>query len=507
MVFIDNFSIRKRDLNGVPSAIIITFSSGDEVGYVRKVDEIEESKLQPLINIELPKYNFGKFNAEDYDLRTKYAVCTRTLSTMRRKFKCSLEEAGGLRDEAKSEIDRQYQNWEKILRDEYRSQKKQWENLQGELEDTEGRLKMVVKELKESNLEKAPCVIKMLGLQTEFVAKRMETMDLKFDTFISHVQECSGDLSGRLSDALSNSGLTSWYDMNASKLDTQGIIEGVINSKIFTVVLTKAYFERQWCLFEYSIALLAGKPIVAMYEADQRFGGGDLNDFNIPKQFEQIMNHEIIRIDRRRWKYFFSSYEEAIKARQNSVSVFTDAAERVKTKSNILTKYSDIQFLLSTLGSCGWKFGDRLFSSTADGFTQKNFHDKCDDRGATLTVVKRKNGIIFGGFVPVSFESSRSRNREVPDAWLFDLADQRAPKVLGLELGRVKNITWEETSPYMKIVTPSGTEIGFGIHGMKSQEHLIKGVFAGNRKTDLVIINIDEYEVFQVLTTDKHASV
>jgi len=407
MVFIDNFSIRKRDLNGVPSTIVATLSSGDEVSYVRKVDEMEEVKLQSLPNLQLPKYDFGKFNPDDYDLLGKYTVCIKNLGMIREKFKCSLEEARRLRDKAKSEIDRQYDNWEKNLREDYRNQRKKWEILEGELENSKGRIRMVVEDLEKSNLGEAPSVIKMLELETEFIAKTMETGDLKFDAFLSHVQKSSADLCGRMSDALSHAGLTSWFDMNASKLDTQGIIQGVLNSKVFTVVLTKNYFERRWCLFEYSIALLANKPMVGIYETDKRFDGGDLNEFNIPKQFRQIMNHEIIKIDRRRWNSFFSSFEEAIKARRNITCVFTDQMEGIKRKSNILTKNSHIKFLISKLRISGFKFEGKLFSSKEDGVKAKDFHDKCDDKGTTLTVVKRKNGIIFGGFAPFSWASSK----------------------------------------------------------------------------------------------------
>merc|ERR1719320_204782 len=180
------------------------------------------------------------------------------------------------------------------------------------------------------------------------------------------------------------------------------MIEGVINSKIFTVVLTKDYFKRQYCLFEYCIALMAGKSILAIYEPDQRFEGGPLDEFDIPMVFkETIMNHEIIKVDRRQWRSFFSSFVRAIKERQNYVSVFTDLNERVRRSSNILRNNSDINFLKGALHSSGWKFGERIFSSTADGFTAKSFHDKCDEKGATLTVVKRKSGLVFGGFLPI----------------------------------------------------------------------------------------------------------
>jgi len=508
MAFIDNFSVRNRDLDGVPSALVITFSSGDEVSYVRKVDRIEEAKWKPLPSIELPEYDFGKFSPNNYDMRANYAICNKTLRTSMEKLRCSLEEAGVLRDKAKSEIDQKYGNWEKNLRSDYSIQKKKWQNLKRDLESSEGRVRMVVKWLEDSGLETAPPVIKMMEIATDQVAKRIKSMDLRFDTFISHVQKCSADLCGRLSDAMSHIGLIPWYDMNASKLDMQGIVEGVIDSKIFTVVLTKEYFKRKWCLFEYTIALVADKPIVALYETDPRFEGGHLNELNIPEQFKQIMNHEIIKIDRRRWKSFFSAFEQAIKARQHSVSVFVDRVQGIKGSSNILIKDSDIKFLTETLQSRGWTFGGRIFSSTADGFQPKNFHDHCDDQGATLTVVKRKNGVIFGAFVPFSWERRKmGESVDAPEAWLFEVKDQGARKLLDLEYGPIKVFISSLTGPFVSILSSSGSKIGFGIHGLKSNRHLIDGKFAGNHTTGTISPEIDEYEVFQVLKTDKQMSM
>jgi len=510
MVFINHFSFRSWDLNGVPSNIVITFSSGDVVTYERRIDGTEEEKLQPSTNIELPDYDFGKFDVDDYDFSDKYAVCTRTLSTMMKQLKCSLEDAGRLRERAKTEIDHQYQTWEKNLRIDYSRQKEKWQNVKSELEAPEGRLRMVVKLLQESNLEKAPDVIKMLAIETEFVVKRMESIDLKFDTFMSHVQKASGDLCGRLSDALDNVGLTSWYDMNSVKLDIQGFIAGVIDSKIFTVVLTKDYFQREWCLFEYCLALVGTKPIVALHEADTRYEGGDLKEFHIPKQFKQIMKHEIIRIDRRRWRSFFSSFEQALRERQKSVNVFTDEIERIKSSSNILNKNSDIEFLRGALQSSGYKFGRRIFSSIADGFTVKIFHDNCDDKGATLTVVSQKNEIVFGVFLPISWESKKSDFfTEAPDAWLFDLEDQREPRLLTLELGQVEAGLCIKSGPIVRITkSTSGDEIGFGIHtGATFTRNVIKGIFAGNRKPGPKKMELDQYEVFQLIKIDLYAIV
>jgi hypothetical protein len=44
-----------------------------------------------------------------------------------------------------------------------------------------------------------------------------------------------------------------------------------------------------------------------------------------------------------------------------------------------------------------------LYRGSEDGFTSQMFHQKCDDQGSTLVIVKSKEGFVFGGFTSVSW--------------------------------------------------------------------------------------------------------
>ena len=48
-----------------------------------------------------------------------------------------------------------------------------------------------------------------------------------------------------------------------------------------------------------------------------------------------------------------------------------------------------------------WKL---LFRASQDGFTAQAFHDRCDNKGPTVTIVKSGNN-IFGGFTENSWHS------------------------------------------------------------------------------------------------------
>jgi hypothetical protein len=49
-----------------------------------------------------------------------------------------------------------------------------------------------------------------------------------------------------------------------------------------------------------------------------------------------------------------------------------------------------------------------LYRGSRDGFSASNFHEKCDGRSNTLTVIETTKGFVFGGFTPVALASNKS---------------------------------------------------------------------------------------------------
>jgi hypothetical protein len=54
---------------------------------------------------------------------------------------------------------------------------------------------------------------------------------------------------------------------------------------------------------------------------------------------------------------------------------------------------------------------DLLWRGSRDGFGVKNFHDRCDGHGPTLTMILDTNGNIFGGYTPLTWESRKWNGR------------------------------------------------------------------------------------------------
>jgi len=63
-----------------------------------------------------------------------------------------------------------------------------------------------------------------------------------------------------------------------------------------------------------------------------------------------------------------------------------------------------------------------LYKATRDGFSASIFHQLCDDKGATISVIKSSEGWLFGGFTTQSW-SGNGVNKADPQAFLFTLTN------------------------------------------------------------------------------------
>jgi hypothetical protein len=66
-----------------------------------------------------------------------------------------------------------------------------------------------------------------------------------------------------------------------------------------------------------------------------------------------------------------------------------------------------------------WKL---LYRGTDDGFAAADFHERCDSKGPTITLIKTEFGALFGGYTPISWSSPRMFNFVWdPTTFLFSL--------------------------------------------------------------------------------------
>ncbi|CAF1172092.1 unnamed protein product [Didymodactylos carnosus] len=63
-----------------------------------------------------------------------------------------------------------------------------------------------------------------------------------------------------------------------------------------------------------------------------------------------------------------------------------------------------------------------IYRASRDGFGAKDFHDRCNDQGATVTVIRSKNGYLFGGYTRVPWKSDGGW-KEDASSFLFTLSN------------------------------------------------------------------------------------
>ena len=123
-----------------------------------------------------------------------------------------------------------------------------------------------------------------------------------------------------------------------------------------------------------------------------------------------------------------TNYEFRIRSIYNDCFGSWTNIQKIKTNdfirdSNILLESKrEKEFSLKLLEWSGYKKIELIYRGTRDGTLSKNFHEKCDNKGPTITLIKNEKGNIFGGFSSVSW-TSLDNYKQAPNSFLFTLTN------------------------------------------------------------------------------------
>ena len=99
--------------------------------------------------------------------------------------------------------------------------------------------------------------------------------------------------------------------------------------------------------------------------------------------------------------------------------------------SKIIKEQEDSAFIISSLlKKIKIKNIELLYSSSTDGKTGKDFKNKCNNKGATLTIVKSNNNEIFGGFTKCNWTNEECQFGEDKDAFLYSITNKKIFEIL-----------------------------------------------------------------------------
>ena len=144
---------------------------------------------------------------------------------------------------------------------------------------------------------------------------------------------------------------------------------------------------------------------------------------------------------------------------------------------------------------------EKIFSMKINGDLSKDFHNYCDNRGPTLTIIKTTNNKIFGGFTPLNFESYGGIKYDKDDqTFIFSLNLMKKYKMINKEKDAI--YCEEKYGPY------------FGGKDFYIESNMKKGMTYSNKLTNFIeknnleltggrgekeSFNVEDFEVFEVI--------
>ena len=182
--------------------------------------------------------------------------------------------------------------------------------------------------------------------------------------------------------------------------------------------------------------------------------------------------------------------EKEIKKKVEEISPITNSISKIINNDLFMQLNNWINPLKSL------KF-ELIFTASINGDLSKNFHEKCDGKGPTVTIVKGKNGYIFGGYLTVPFSSDRKSHYD-DKAFLFSLTNIKKFPIKIKEQAVCHLFYW---GPYIGYENNCDLAINSGC--LKNKNSYCKPKSYEFNREDLIgtkdeKFEVDDYEVYLV---------
>jgi len=119
-----------------------------------------------------------------------------------------------------------------------------------------------------------------------------------------------------------------------------------------------------------------------------------------------------------------TNYEFIIYSFYNNLIESKSEIYKIKTlniDSNLLNESKRGNEYIKKLNEwIGYKKMELIYRGTRDGMT---FHNKCDNKGETITLIKNEKGNIFGGYASIPWTSANQTWYSAPESFIFTLSN------------------------------------------------------------------------------------
>ena len=134
------------------------------------------------------------------------------------------------------------------------------------------------------------------------------------------------------------------------------------------------------------------------------------NNNNLIKNLIKDTNYEFI---------IYTFYNNLIESKSE---IFKIKTLYDKMDSNILNESKrENEYINKLYEWTGCKRMELIYRGTRDGMTSSAFHNKCDNKGESITLIKNEKGNIFGGYASISWTSANDIFYSAPESFLFTL--------------------------------------------------------------------------------------
>ena len=123
--------------------------------------------------------------------------------------------------------------------------------------------------------------------------------------------------------------------------------------------------------------------------------------------------------------------EKEIVQDKNEIKIEENKEEIKEIKNQLINNESFKQLNNWIAPNKPLKF-DLIFKASINGDKSEIFHKICDGKAPTVTIVKSKNGYIFGGYLTVPFSSDRKSHSD-NKAFLFSLTNLKTFKIIEVD--------------------------------------------------------------------------
>jgi len=121
-----------------------------------------------------------------------------------------------------------------------------------------------------------------------------------------------------------------------------------------------------------------------------------------------------------------TNYEFIICSFYNNLFESKSEIYKIKTfNSNILNENEREEEFIKKLNEwTGYKKMELIYRGTRDGMTNTVFHNKCDNKGESITLIKNEKGNIFGGYASIPWTSNNNAIFcSAPESFIFTLSN------------------------------------------------------------------------------------